>query len=59
MTYRFAKAVLSAWRNGSPITYAEAHEAALKGLENGKFRQEPQLEGPDHLKGAPVFGYEP
>jgi hypothetical protein len=59
MTYNFAKAVLSAWRNGSAITYAEAHEAALTGLENGEFEQKPQLEGPDHLKAAPVFGYKP
>jgi hypothetical protein len=59
MTYNFAKAVLSAWRNGSAITYAEAHEAALTGLERGEFEQEPQLEGPDHLKDAPVFGYRP
>jgi hypothetical protein len=59
MTYNFAKAVLSAWRNGNAITYAEAHRGALEGLENGEFKQEPQLEGPDHLKATPVFGYEP
>jgi Caspase domain len=59
MTYNFAKAVLSAWRNSKAITYAEAHEAALTGLEKGEFEQEPQLEGPDHLKDAPVFGYKP
>src|SRR5215218_2180740 len=59
MTYNFANAVLNAWRNGTPITYAEAHEAALTGLQRGEFKQEPQLEGPDHLKDALVFGYKP
>lgn len=59
MTYNFAKAVLRAWRNGTAITYGEAHEAALTGLEQGEFGQEPQLEGPDLLKDAPVFGYKP
>jgi hypothetical protein len=46
MTYNFAKAVLSAWRNGSPITYAEAHEAALKGLESGEFKQSRSWKAP-------------
>jgi metacaspase-1 len=59
MTYNFAKAVLRAWRNGDAITYREAHEAALTGLEQGQFEQEPQLEGPDELKDALVFGYKP
>jgi len=59
MTYNFAKAVLSAWRSGNAITYGDAHKAALAGLEQGEFEQEPQLEGPDHLKDAPVFGYKP
>ena len=59
MTYNFAKAVLRAWRSGNAITYGEAHEAALADLEQGGFEQEPQLEGPDHLKDAPVFGYKP
>jgi metacaspase-1 len=59
MTYNFAKAVLRAWRSGNAIIYREAHEAALTGLKQGEFEQEPQLEGPDHLKDAPVFGYNP
>ena len=59
MTYNFAKAVLRAWRSGNAITYGEAHEAALAGLEQSEFEQEPQLEGPDHLKDTPVFGYTP
>ena len=59
MTYNFAKAALKAWRNGNAITYGEAHETALTGLKQGEFEQEPQLEGPDHLKDAPVFGYKP
>ncbi len=59
MTYNFAKAVLRAWRNGKAITYGEAHEAALEGLAQGEFEQKPQLEGPDRLKDAAVFGYEP
>jgi metacaspase-1 len=59
MTYNFAKAVLRAWRSGKAITYGEAHEAALTGLRQGEFEQEPQLEGPDTLKDAPVFGYKP
>ena len=59
MTYNFAKAVLRAWKSGKAITYREVHEAALKGLEQGEFEQKPQLEGPDRLKDAPVFGYKP
>ncbi len=58
MTYHFAKAVLRAWRDGTAITYREAHEATLTGLEQGGFGQKPQLEGPDRLKDVPVFGYE-
>lgn len=59
MTYHFAKAVLRAWRGGKAITYGEAHEETLTDLEQSGFGQEPQLEGPDRLKDAPVFGYEP
>lgn len=59
MTYNFAKAVLRAWRSGNAITYGEAHEAALTSLKQGGFKQEPQLEGPDHLKDALVFGFKP
>jgi hypothetical protein len=59
MTYNFAKAVLRAWRDGKAITYREAHDAALAGLDQGEFKQKPQLEGPDHLKDTPVFGYTP
>ena len=59
MTYNFAKAVLQAWRNGKAITYREAHEAALIGLQEGGFEQEPQLQGTDILKDSPVFGYKP
>jgi len=59
MTYNFSKAVLRAWRVGNAITYGAAHEAALTGLKQGEFEQEPQLEGPDRLKDTPVFGYEP
>jgi len=51
--------VLRAWRDGKAITYREAHEAALTGLDQGEFEQEPQLEGPDRFKDAPVFGYKP
>ena len=32
---------------------------SLSGLEQGEFEQKPQLEGPDQLKDAPVFGYKP
>ena len=59
MTYNFAKAVLRAWKSGNAISYGEARESALAGLGQGGFEQEPQLEGPGHLKDAPVFGYEP
>lgn len=59
MTYNFAKAVLAAWKSGKSITYLEAHERALKGLEEDGFDQVPQLEGPDRLKDEPVFGHNP
>jgi len=59
MTYNFAKTVLEAWQQGKAITYQEAHEATLKGLEKGNFDQTPQLEGPKRLKDMPVFGFVP
>lgn len=59
MTYNFAKAVLGAWHKGKAITYREAHKATLKGLKEGHYDQHPQLEGPDRLQDAPVFGFVP
>jgi hypothetical protein len=59
MTYHFAKAALAAWNNGKAITYREAHEVASSGVREAGFQQEPQLEGPDSKKDAPVFGYQP
>jgi metacaspase-1 len=59
MTYNFAKAVLRAWKSGKGITYREAYEDVLKGLEEGEFDQRPQLEGPDRLKDELVFGHKP
>ncbi len=58
MTYNFAKAVLGAWKEGKAITFREAHDVAQRGVRED-FEQDPQLEGPDRLKDAPVFGYEP
>jgi hypothetical protein len=58
MSYNFAIAVLGACRNGKAITFREAHDAAQRGVRE-RFRQEPQLEGSDRLKDAPVFGYVP
>jgi hypothetical protein len=59
MTYNFVNAVLKAWHNGKAITYREAHQATLDGLEKDRFDQNPQLEGPDRLKDTPVFGFVP
>ena len=59
MTYNFAKAVLRAWKNGKAITYQEAHEDSLEGLQKDGFDQKPQLEGPDRLKDELVFGHKP
>jgi metacaspase-1 len=59
MTFNFATAVLQAWKDKKPITYAAAHKAALRGLKRGKFNQTPQLEGPRALKNEPVFGHLP
>ena len=59
MTYSFATAVLQAWRDGRAITYAEAWQAAQQGLDDEHFDQHPQLEGPQALKDAPVFGHVP
>jgi hypothetical protein len=58
MTYNFAKAVLAAWRQGRAITYRDAHARAVAMVQE-RFAQEPQLEGPDSMKDAPVFGYRP
>jgi hypothetical protein len=58
MTYYFAVVVLEAWKRGEAITYQEAHQEATNRLLR-RFSQHPQLEGPDSLKNAPVFGYEP
>jgi hypothetical protein len=58
MTYYFAVVVLEAWKRGEAITYQQAHQEATNRLLQ-RFSQHPQLEGPDILKDAPVFGYEP
>jgi hypothetical protein len=59
MTYNFARAVLAAWESGQAITYAAAHQAAVAGIRADKLVQDPQLEGAQDLKDAPVFGYVP
>lgn len=58
MTFNFAKAVLTAWRAGKSITFAEAHEKTVEGVR-ARFDQNPQLQGPDNLFKQPVFGFVP
>ena len=59
MTYHFAKAVYESWNRRRTITYREAHAKAAEMVRQSGFDQDPQLEGADHLKDTPVFGYEP
>lgn len=58
MTFNFAKAVLSAWKAGKAISYAEAHKKASAGVRS-RFDQDPQLDGPSAFLDMPVFGYVP
>jgi hypothetical protein len=34
---------------------AKSHEAVVEGVKNGRFTQNPQLEGPEDMLNAPLF----
>ncbi len=59
LTYNFAMAVMKSWGLGKAITYREAFNKAVNGLQRQQFHQTPQLDGPDNFKDSPVFGFVP
>lgn len=58
MTYGFAMAVLKAWKQKQAITYAQAFQEACAFIAERNFEQNPQLDGPQAMKDAVVFGRE-